>query len=123
MPSAFACRGLEKRYGDKVALGGVDLRVELFSRGRDGLPGHPQALELYAVEAMGRLADRRETMIPDRRHDGTDLLDRHGDVELGTGQQAARVPVGAAQVGPIQHATSLGGVARATRPRHRRPSA
>ncbi len=28
MPSAFACQGLEKRYGDKVALGGVDLRVE-----------------------------------------------------------------------------------------------
>ena len=28
VPSAFACHGLEKRYGDKVALGGVDLRVE-----------------------------------------------------------------------------------------------
>ena len=28
MPSAFACHGLEKRYGDKLALGGVDLRVE-----------------------------------------------------------------------------------------------
>jgi len=28
VPSAFACHGLEKRYGDKLALGGVDLRVE-----------------------------------------------------------------------------------------------
>ena len=28
VPSAFACQGLEKRYGDKLALGGVDLRVE-----------------------------------------------------------------------------------------------
>jgi ABC-2 type transport system ATP-binding protein len=28
VPAAFACHGLEKRYGDKLALGGVDLRVE-----------------------------------------------------------------------------------------------
>jgi ABC-2 type transport system ATP-binding protein len=28
VPSAFACHGLEKRYGEKIALGGVDLRVE-----------------------------------------------------------------------------------------------
>ena len=28
MPSAFACQGLEKHYGEKRALGGVDLRVE-----------------------------------------------------------------------------------------------
>jgi len=28
VPPAFACQGLEKRYGDKLALGGVDLRVE-----------------------------------------------------------------------------------------------
>ena len=28
MPHAFACRELEKRYGQTVALGGVDLRVE-----------------------------------------------------------------------------------------------
>ena len=28
MPAAFACDGLEKRYGSTVALGGVDLRVE-----------------------------------------------------------------------------------------------
>jgi ABC-2 type transport system ATP-binding protein len=28
VPAAFACHGLEKRYGATVALGGVDLRVE-----------------------------------------------------------------------------------------------
>jgi hypothetical protein len=42
-------------------------------------------------------------MLVDRLDDRADSLDRHGDVELGTGQQAARVAHAAAQVDPIQH--------------------
>ncbi len=61
-------------------------------------------------------------MLMDRLDNGTNPLDGNGDVELGTGQQTARVPAGAAQVDPIQHGDSLGGApdspARATtRPR------
>ena len=53
----------------------------------------------------------------DRLDDRADLLDGDGDVELGTGQQAARVPSGAAQVDPVQHGTSLGAGPREARPR------
>ncbi|GHJ13860.1 hypothetical protein TPA0908_18550 [Micromonospora sp. AKA38] len=42
-------------------------------------------------------------MLADRLDEGADPLDRDGDVELGTGQQAARVGHPAAQVDPIQH--------------------
>nr|GID35357.1 hypothetical protein Aca09nite_18630 [Actinoplanes campanulatus] len=41
----------------------------------------------------------------DRLDKRANPLDGNGDVELGTGQQTARVPAGAAQVDPIQHAT------------------
>lgn len=55
-------------------------------------------------------------MLADRLHEGADPLDRHGDVELGTGQQAAGVTDAAAQVDPIQHACE------SRRPGRRRPA-
>jgi hypothetical protein len=60
-------------------------------------------------------------MLMDRLDDRTDPLDGSGDVELGAGQQAARIPTGAAQVDPVQHPPSVGGTATGNRPGAARP--
>jgi hypothetical protein len=44
-------------------------------------------------------------MLPDRLHDRAHRLHGGGYVEGGSGQQAARVGGGAAQVDPVQHTT------------------
>lgn len=88
---------------DRLQQRGAHLGSEGALRLGDRLGGHPQHLGRDPVEALTGLPDRRVTMLPDRLHEGADPLDGHGDVELGTGQQAARVTDAAAQVDPVQH--------------------
>jgi hypothetical protein len=88
---------------DRLEQGGTQRRIEGVDRRRDLLYGHPQGVHAYAVETLRRIYDRPGTMLADRLDNRAHQLHGGGDVEGGTGQQAARVGSGAAQVDPGQH--------------------
>jgi hypothetical protein len=90
--------------GDDLQQGRADVVVQGVGRRGDLLGRHAQALQAYAVESLGCLGNRAEPMLAHALDDSADLLHRGGHVKLGTGQQAARVPSGTAQVDFSQHA-------------------
>ena len=93
--------------------GGPHVGRDLLEGGLDVGVGHPQVVDLGAVEASGELAERDVAARPHVGEEGPHLVDRRLDLGRRAGQPTAEVTAHPAEVESLQH------LARIRAPRER----